>query len=88
MLAYDSVLQVNPNHSVSKYRERSILVKSRETDFPDGSVVKNQPANAGNIGLIPGLRRSPGEGKGNPLLYSWLGNLMDRGTCGLKSMGS
>ena len=51
MLAYDSVLQVNPNHSVSKYRERSILVKSRETDFLDGSVVKNQPAYAGDMDL-------------------------------------
>ena len=58
MLAYDSVLQVNPNHSVSKYRERSILVKSRETDFPDGSVVKNQPANAGDMDSTYDLGKS------------------------------
>ena len=47
--------------------------------FPGGSVVKNSPANAGDSGSIPGLRRSPGEGNGNPLLYSCLGNPMARG---------
>ena len=47
-----------------------------------GSVVKNLAANAGdkgNLGSIPGLGRSPGEGNGNPLKYSCLKNLMDRG---------
>ena len=48
--------------------------------FPGGSVVKNTPANAGDTGSIPGLGRSPGEGNGNPLQYSCLGNLIDRGT--------
>ena len=47
--------------------------------FPGGSVVKNPPANAGNAGSIPGWRRSPGEGNGNSLWYSYLGNLTDRG---------
>ena len=47
--------------------------------FPDGLVVKNLPANAGDAGLIPGSGRSPGEGIGNPLQYSCLENLMDRG---------
>jgi len=47
----------------------------------DGAVVKNPPANAGDAGLIPRLGGSPGEGNGNPLQYSWLGNPMDRGTC-------
>ena len=45
-------------------------------------VVKNPPANAGDIrdsGLIPGLGRSPGGGNGNPFQYSYLGNSMDRG---------
>ena len=45
-------------------------------------VVKNPPANAGdvrNVGLIPGLGRSPGEGHGNPLLDSCLENPMDKG---------
>ena len=35
--------------------------------FPGGSVVKNPPANAGDMSWIPGLGRSPGEGNGNPL---------------------
>ena len=47
--------------------------------FPSGSVVKNLPASAGDAGLILGSGRSPGEGNGNPLQYSCLGNLMDRG---------
>ena len=47
--------------------------------FPGGLVVKNPPANAGDLGLIPGLERSPGEGNGNPLQYSCLGNPMDKG---------
>ena len=47
--------------------------------FPGGSVVKNLPVNAGDTGSIPGSGRSPGEGNGNPLQYSCLGNSMDRG---------
>ena len=47
--------------------------------FPGGSVVKNLPANAGDMGLIPGLGRSPEEGNGNQLQYSCLGNPIDRG---------
>ena len=47
--------------------------------FPGGSGVKNPPANAGDVGLIPGSRRSPGEGNGNPLHYSCLGNPKDWG---------
>ena len=47
-------------------------------------VIKNPPANAGDIrdsGLVPGSGGSPEEGNGNPLLYSCLGNPMDRGAC-------
>ena len=44
-----------------------------------GSVVKNPPGNAGDMGSIPGLERSPGVGNGNPLHYSHLENSMDRG---------
>ena len=42
-------------------------------------VKKNLPANAGDLGLIPGSGRSPGEGNGNPLQYSCLENSIDRG---------
>ena len=47
--------------------------------FPGDSVVKNPPANAGDTGLILGLGRSPGEGNGNPVQYSCLEILRDRG---------
>ena len=46
--------------------------------FRGGSVVQNPTANVGDMGLIPGLERSPGEGNGNPFQYSCLGNPMDR----------
>ena len=47
--------------------------------FPGGSGVKNPLANAGDLGSIPGLGKSPGEGNGNPSQYSCLGNPMDKG---------
>ena len=47
--------------------------------FPGGSVVKNLPANAGDVGSIPGSERSPREGNGNPLQYSCLRNPMNTG---------
>ena len=47
--------------------------------FPGGLAVKNPPANAGDVASISGQGRSPGEGNGNPLQYSCLGNPMDRG---------
>ena len=47
--------------------------------FPGGSVIKNLPATAGYMSSVPGLGRSPGEGNGNTLQYSCLGNSMDRG---------
>ena len=45
--------------------------------FPHSSVSKESACNAGHLGLIPGLGRSPGEGNGNPLQYSCLENSMD-----------
>ena len=51
-------------------------------------MVKNPPANAGDVGLIPGSGRSTGEGNGNPLQYSCLENSTDRGAWGLQSTGS
>ena len=50
--------------------------------LPADSVVKNPPANAGDVGSIPGSERSAGEGNGNPLRYFCLGNPMDRGAWG------
>ena len=48
--------------------------------FPGGSGAKNPPANAEDMGLIPGSRRSPEEGTGNPLQHSCLENPKDKGT--------
>ena len=45
-------------------------------------MVKNLPANTGDLGLTPGLGRSPRGGNGNPLQYSWLENPVDRGALG------
>ena len=59
--------------------------------FPGDSVVKNLPANSGDTrvaGLIPGSGRSPGEGTGNPLQYSCLGNPEHRRTDRLQYMES
>ena len=47
--------------------------------FPGGSGGKESACNAGDLDSIPGLRRSPGRGYGNPLQYSFLENPMDRG---------
>ena len=68
------------------------LLDVKSLGFPGSSVAKkkkkNPPANVrdmGDIGSIPGLRRSPGGGNSNPLQYSCLDNPMDRGACGLQS---
>ena len=46
-------------------------------DFPCGSAGKESACNAGDLGSVPGLGRSPGEGKGYPLQYCDLENSMD-----------
>ena len=55
--------------------------------FPGGSDGKEFACSAGDLGLIPGLGRSPREGNGNPLHYSSLENSMVRGDWELQSMG-
>ena len=49
--------------------------------FPGGSNGKASAYNAGDLGSIPGMGRSPGEGNGNPLQYSCLENPMDQRAC-------
>ena len=51
--------------------------KSNPSGFPDSSVGKESACNAGDLGSIPGLGRSPGEGKGYPLQYSGLESSKD-----------
>ena len=65
-----SWLVQEPLASLKLYFNTGIKVKS---------AVKNLPANARDMGSIPGLGRSPGEGNGSPLQYSCLGDPMDRG---------
>ena len=55
--------------------------------FPGNSNSKVSAYNEGDLGLIPGLGRSPGEGNGNPLQYSCLENPMDEKPGRLQSMG-
>ena len=64
------------------YRSRSILCLM---SFPGGSDGKESSWNTEDVGSIPGLGGSLGEGNGNPLQYSCLGNPMDRGADGLWS---
>ena len=59
-----------------------LLHLSERKGFPGGLVVKNLPANAGDLGSVPGLGRSPGGGHGNPLQCSCLENSMDRSLVG------
>ena len=65
---------------LKKKKKKSIFIVKK--GFPGGAVVKNLPTNVGDardVGLIPGSERSPGEGNGSPLQYSYLENSMDRG---------
>ena len=70
---------VSPQVLETKTNEQNTLLLAGPSGFPADSGVKNPPANAGDLGLIPGLGRSPGEGHGNPLQYSCLENSMDIG---------
>ena len=55
----------------------SVIWLYPQLGFPGGSAGKESACNAGDLGSIPGLGRSPGEGKGYPLQYSGLENSMD-----------
>ena len=78
------LLTLKVNHFSSFVFNMGIIIK---IGFPGGSVVKNPPANARDLGLIPGLGKSPGVGSGNPLQYSCLGNLLDKEPGEFQSMG-
>ena len=57
----------------------ALMVNTWAMGFPGGSVVKKPPINAGDTGSISGSGGCPGEGNGNPLQCSCLGNPVDRG---------
>ena len=64
---------------MSRDAEEFILPHPTLVGLAGGSVVKNPPASVREVSSVPGSGRSPGEGNGNPLQYSFLGNPMDRG---------
>ena len=83
-LKYSTILYVtNVQHSDSQ------LLKVVLSGFPGSSAGKESACNVGDMGSIPGLGRSPGEGNGNPLQCSCLENSMDRGawTMGSRRVG-
>ena len=72
--------QENPKGNRKKRQKKFIIFDVyRILDFPGGSDGKMSACNAGDLGLIPGLGRCPGEGNGNPLQHSRLENPMDGG---------
>ena len=75
MLQSMGLQRVRHNLVTEQQQETPVAMKG----FPGGSVVKNPPANTEDMGSISVSGRYPGEGNGNPLQYSCLGNLMDRG---------
>jgi len=75
-------LKINLIKSLRTSPKDCHLVKTYVTafmGFPGGSDGKESACNVGDLGLIPGLGRSPGEGNGYPVQYSFLENSTDRG---------
>ena len=66
---------------LSQNKNEKVIRKRR--GFPGGSVGKESDCSAGDLGSIPGLGTSPGEGNGNPLQCSGLENSMDFVVCGV-----
>ena len=66
-----------PNYIIQKGQIKILVLTF--LDFPGGSDSKAPACNTGDLGSILQTRRSPGEGNGNPLQYSCLGNSVDRG---------
>ena len=67
---------------------QAVCLEQYPVGCPGGSDSKEPACKAGDLGLIPGLDRFPGEGNGYPLQYSCLENPTHRGTWGLQSMAS
>ena len=85
MASWVALVVKNPPASAGDGRDTGSIPGLRRSPgrchrgFPGGSEVKASACNVGNLGLIPGSGRSPGEGNGNPLQYSCLENPMDGG---------
>ena len=82
---YWNIKRVSNRHNLLYFGHTGSLLLCRLSlfDFPGGSAGKESACNVGDLGLIPGLGRSPGEGKGYPLLYSGLETSMD---CTVRAM--
>ena len=81
-LTWANIFVLAPIDSLKAYSTKLNLSKQYGTGikgFPCSSVGKKSACYAGNLDSILGLGRSPGEGNGNPLQYTYLENLMDRG---------
>ena len=65
------------SHEIKRCLLLGRKVMTNLDSFPGGSEGKASASNAGDLGLIPGSGRSPGEGNGNPLQYSCLENPME-----------
>ena len=79
------LLQVVPCGEPGKYSQGIVERDAGSQGLPSNSVGKESACNTGDLGLIPGLGRSPGEGNGNPLQYSYLENPIN---CSLGSQES
>ena len=72
--------------TVQKVEDQKFGIAHIELGLPRWLSGKEPACQAGDMGLIPGLGKSPGEGNGNPLQYSCLGNLIDKGAWGCKKL--
>ena len=70
-----------------QFKKQWLYVSYYAKGLPGSSVGKESDCRAGDLGLIPGLEKSPGEGNGNPLQYSCLENLWRVEPGRLQSMG-
>ena len=73
------ICHINNKNHYNNYLAKGVVCFRLIWDFPGGSDGKTSACNAGDLGLIPGSGRSPGEGNGNLLQYSCLENSMDGG---------
>ena len=85
-LKYDTNELIYKTETYSQTQKTNLQLPKK--GFPGGSSSNESACNAGDLGLIPGLGRPPGEGNDYPLQYSCLQNSMNRGACRLQSMGS
>ena len=86
-------LKINLSMNDSRFQQNTVLpyicrrISFVYQDFPGSSVSKESACSAGDLGLIPGWERCPGQGNGKPLQYCCLENPMGEEPGGLQSIG-